>query len=1044
MVYVILACFFVSGACGLVYEVVWSREFVLVLGGTTHAVTAVVAAFMGGLGLGGYLGGRLADRSRYHPVLIYGVLEGGIGALALLAPVLVSAGRPLLAVAYQHLGDSRVYDLIRLALSVLILFPPTLLMGATLPVLVKATLGDRERFGFTAGRLYAFNTTGAVAGAALAGFVLLPALGGRLTIALAAAANFLICGLVIWQRRRFAAAGDVERAEAPARSWDPVLMVLLVGYGLSGLAALIYQIAWTRSLTLTLGGSTYTFSLILTAYIGGLAAGGALMTPLADRIRRPLLWAGVLEFVIGLAALGVLPALDNINLWMYGWVYKYRWNNEALLSLIRFGVAFGTVAVPTLMMGALLPLLARVASRHRPGAAEPMGMVYGANTAGAVVGAFLTGYLLIDLVGVRNTILLASLVSLAVGAAYILAGEAARRVKVPAALAGVLAGAALLRLLPAPDPLVVNSGPYIYGGIMMGALEKGETIREHLESISIPLFFREDAETTVSVFEDRIDQTRSLRINGKTDASTDVDMINQVLLAQFPLLLHRSPQKVMVLGLASGVTAASALTHPIASLDVLELSPAVVAASRLFEATSGLDYQDPRFHLILNDGRNHLALTDRTYDVIISEPSNPWQAAMSTMFTAEFFSLMRRHLNQDGIAVVWIDVYDMNFNALALILRTFVSVFPYVTIWESDQGGDYVLLGSDTPFRIDYNQFAARAGSDKVRADLLRIQAEPADDILARYVMDQDRIRQLVGPGEIHTDDRRQLEFRGPALAFAPYMKRLPEIYEKFFLQHGSVAELVPAAAANEALAAKLEQLYRVRQESARLNYRLMTGLLAGDEYLKEAESLLESLEGRYPSRSLTDSLTNEMANIARWRLANGEVDQGEAMMERISGLDRDRSRAPTSVAQIKFQQGDVAGAERWARIALERKPRDYHALIVLGKAARTRNDLAAEEQYFREALLANPFDLSAQLLLARTLISLEKFDEANRTLNNVLRRQPDNSDAHFFSGLISYQSHDLKAAREQFRTALRLDPNHPSAAQMRSALAEIDQTLGQ
>ena len=439
------AMFFFSGACGLVYEVAWSREFTPVFGGTTRATSTVVAAFMAGLALGSLLGGRWADRSRRSPLLIYGLLEGGIGAMALLVPVLIRLSRPALALAYGSFGgQSFALDLVRFAIGLAILMPPTMMMGATLPVLMRATLDDREHFGRNAGRLYAINTVGALVGAGLAGFVLLPHLGNHLSCLAAAAVNALICVTALSLSRR-AKVGATE--EASAEPSAPFIFsgrgrALLAGYFFSGLAALGLQIVWTRSLALTLGGSTYSFSLILVAYIGGLAVGAAAVAPWADRLQRPLWWSGVIEGAIGVAALAVLPVMDSLNLFMFRWVRDY-YTDPTVLTLVRLAVALATIAPLTFLMGALLPLLSRAISRERPGVAEPMGLMYAVNSLGAVAGSFLAGFVLLDAFGVRGSTYLASGLALAVGCGWVAWSESAVRTRAVTAAAVVAAGLAL-------------------------------------------------------------------------------------------------------------------------------------------------------------------------------------------------------------------------------------------------------------------------------------------------------------------------------------------------------------------------------------------------------------------------------------------------------------------------------------------------------------------------------------------------------------------------------------------------------------------------
>jgi spermidine synthase len=762
MAYLIFGLFFLSGACGLVYEIVWSRELVLVTGGATNAMTATVTSFMGGLALGGFWGGRLIDRRKINPVLAYGLLEAGIGLFALATPHLISLSRAPLSALYVALQDQLgLFSLLRFVITALLVLPPTILMGATLPVLFRGLLERREQFGRTAGRLYTANTLGAMLGAGLAGFVLLPALGNHATAGLAAATNFLIAGAAAAMHRRFSTPPAATPPNAPATGWTVRAKLVLAGYGLSGMAALIYQIAWTRSLTLSLGGTTRAFTLILVAYIGGLGLGSGAMTGRADRIQRPLFVAGLMEIAIGLSALAVLPLLDNVNLLMMEATIRFN-EHAGRLGLAQLVGAFGLIAVPTMLMGALLPLISRAMARERPGVAEPMGLVYAANTVGAIAGAVLIAFVLINYLGVRNSILVAAAGSVGVGGLWLAAGEVRRSVAWAGTGAAVLAGAAAIALLPRPDLLLLNSGPYYYA----------EQYRQHLGGRGLADFihrsykllsFQEDTEVTVSVLEERkAPSRRQLRINGKVDATDWTDMPTQIMLAHLPLLLHPRPERVLIIGLGSGMTSGAALTHPLRSLDCFELSPAVARASVFFDPVNQLHRSDPRYHLTINDGRNHLTLSPSRYDVIISEPSNPWQAGQGLLFTKEYFQLMRGHLSDDGLAVAWIGIYDLGPEEVKMVLRTFSAVFPYVSVWETLYDADFILLGSKKPLVIDYAALQEKLRRPAVAANIGRIGIEDADQVLSIFIMDQDQVRAIVGPGPWCSDDRRQLEFSPP------------------------------------------------------------------------------------------------------------------------------------------------------------------------------------------------------------------------------------------------------------------------------------------
>ncbi len=1038
--YLVLSFFFLSGACGLVYEVAWSRDFVLVVGGTTKAVTAVVAVFMGGLGLGGLLGGRLVDRARTNPIVIYGILEGLIGALALLVPLFVTASRPLLSAAYGALGGGHFgIDLVRFAVAALILLPPTLLMGATLPVLMKATLASRERYGLAAGRLFAVNTLGAMTGAGVAGFVLLPYLGNQAAVWIAAAVNISICVLVLVFGRRLPAYAPAEAAESKERPpWSRKAVLVVVGYGLSGLAALIYQIAWTRSLGLSLGGSTYSFTLILVSFIGGLGLGGALITPWVDRIKKPLFNAGLMEFVIGLSALLVLPALDNLSEHMHHWYFRYA-DSGMLLWLIRFGASFGVVFVPTLFMGALMPLLSRGLSLERPGAGEPVGWVYFSNTVGAVVGSFLAGYVLMHFFGVRFTILLATLVSLSVGAAWTVLGEAPRRSSFLVTLLAAAVSAVLLRGLPPPDPLLINSNPFVYASKTVPFLGRDESVREAMHRQYRVLYFREDSEVSAMVIESRVEKVRYLRINGKTDASSYLDMPTQSLLGHLPVLAHPDPKTVMILGLASGVTPGRVLMHPVERVDCLELSPAVVEASRYFHDISRLDFDDPRFNLIVNDGRNHLLLTDRTYDVILSEPSNPWQAGQGTLFTLEYFELMKSRLNEGGVALSWMDVYNMDADTLKLLLRTFVEVFPHVMLWETVPNADYLLIGSATPFEMSVPSLSERLSETPAAAKDLKAIGSHGLELLFRYMMGDGMIEKLAGKGELHTDDRRQLEFLTPRSVLAPFGERLPGLLEEVLYHHEPAYDSIemPAGERGAALRSELERINSLRLSARRFDLKRLTGAAPPEEIIEEGMELIDRLAGRYPSRSLRIDLGHYINNLGRGLALKGEREAAMELYKRSYKTNPESGMAPLYIAHYHLVEDKLEEARLWAERSLAAAPGNHMARMVLAQAARREGDAAEEERQALLALQSWPEHAPYRIILGRALSDQSKFTEAVLVFEDVLAEHPENSDGHYFLGVALFNLGDFEESAKHLAAARRVDPEHPSREHIDALLEE-------
>jgi spermidine synthase len=1060
--------FFISGATGLVFELVWSREFVTVLGGSTRAVSTVLVAFMGGLALGGLWGGKFVDRRRFDPLLTYGLIEGGIGILAPLAPLLLPLARPLLAQAYQTLGGhSPAFEFLRLLLCVLLLLPPTILMGATQPVLINATQTSRARFGMATGRLYTVNTLGAATGAALAGFLLLPALGNRASLLVAGGVNLLICAIVLIFRRRLLSALASGATEIPAldAAADPMdssgdkrgefapggarpsplppgaRALVFLGYGISGLAALALQVAWTRSLTLTLGGTINSFTIILITYLIGLTLGGGAITAIVDRLRRPLHVAGALQFLIALSSLAVLPLLDRINGAMFGWVITHE---GGLLPLIRFGASFALIAVPTLGMGALLPLLVRVNAPRGLGAGETAGRVLFANTIGAVLGAYLAGSVLLDGLGINGTIRFAAGCSLAIGVGWTIAGSGRSRLSMLLAPAGLGAGLLLMFTLPPPDPLMRNSGPYIYAEKLMGGQAAGEKVRDRLDEIYEVEYFREDGETTVSVFRSRSTGGRSLRINGKVDASSFLDRQTQVLFGHVPLLLHAEPRDVLLLGLASGMSAGSVLSHPIDRLDCLELSPAVREASRLFDDVNQLDASDPRFHLILGDGRNHLALSGERYDVVISEPSNPWQSAMATLFTVEYFELLREALNPGGIAAIWLGIYDMDAETMALIMRSFAAVFPHLALWEFEPSVDYALIGSMNPIRVDGELLAARCRDPRIDANLDAIHFD-RDDILAGYTMGEDRVRECVGGGALHRDDSRRLEFDLAGIRLTAYDRRYAEIRERILSRHESAAAIYdpPTGAAGDEFSRRLIEWDVRRDEFLILEQAMLEGGVEPDSMLARCIALREATGDVYFVRHLLDELAVRLLLLAK---AGGKEDRREGpaakLVACLSLLD-DHSPEAGRVANRLVELGELEAATARAVDALQRNAGDHLMLAVMARAAKDRGDSEAEADFWERAIAACPSNLIYRTQLARPLLALDRRREAIAQLEYVIDELPRDVGVHVYLGGLLLMEEDLERARFHLRRVLELDPDYASRPQVEAALGEIEAKLG-
>jgi spermidine synthase len=787
---IIAFLFFASGATALVYEVAWLRSLILVFGSTAFAVSTILTSFMAGLAAGSYAVGRWVDRQT-NPLRVYGALEVGIGVYALAVPHMFDALQPLYRWLWVSLEPSAyVFTVIRFLLCFVVLFLPAAMMGGTLPALARFATGVPRKLAASVGGLYGVNTLGAFLGTLIAGFFLLSSYGLGATVRIAAVANLVIGTTALalaWQRRRTAVAegaaaqapaGPVVKESQPGRGVETASgpLAVTVAFALTGFAALVLEVAWTRVLALVIGPSVYAFSLMLAAFLAGLGLGSLMFSWAIGRFR----WTGVAPFAGLAAAAGYLAFITLLafhRLPPLYWRLFRSWGGAegAPGAVFTIGLLLSglVMLLPTLAMGGLFPAALEGFGLSRRGAGRGVGGLYAANSGGSIAGAFAAGFVLIPLVGLQTTVLVAAWLYLAVAAGlWWLAGRPRRTARLGPVLA---AGLALAMYLTAPpwNRLLMSSGVYHYGRetreSASGSESDGEAGLAYEE-----VFYREGMVSTVLVAREYGVYGRSgadsvpsmiLVTNGKADASSVFDMPTQVLSAHIPLLLHRQPRRVLVIGLASGTTAGSALRHNIESLDVVEIEPAVVEASHAFDFVNGRPLDDPRTHLSVADGRTFLLQGAERYDVIISEPSNPWITGVSNLFTLEFFQLARARLAEGGIFTQWIQMYGLSPESLEVVLRTFRTAFPEVYVFNTIPYADLLLVGATAPLRIDPLQIERRAGAE-VRADLRRVEVESTAELLARGRLGPKELTELVesasGPEVLNTDDNAWIEFRAP------------------------------------------------------------------------------------------------------------------------------------------------------------------------------------------------------------------------------------------------------------------------------------------
>lgn len=778
----IFVFFFVSGFTGLIYEVVWTRLLTLVLGNTHYSVATVLTTFMAGLALGSYLGGRLVDR-RGDPLVMYALLEGIIGIYCLLIPHLIDLALPLFKWIYAHFRDDYMLaSFWRFLVCAVILIIPASFMGATLPVLGKFVSRDPVAIGRDVGTLYAMNTFGAVVGAFASAFVFMRLFGISATIWIAAALNIGIAAFILISVK---GTGEPREHADPAGAADPApahppfskeLWIIFVCFGFSGAAALIYQVAWNRIFSLLLGSSVYAFSLILTTFILGLALGTVVFARLVTRFQDLKQVFGALQLGIAFSALAALPFFGDIPL-VNRWIYL-NWDLEfGTVQWANFLIIFAIIFVPTFCMGAQFPVVVRLVAPDLATLGRHVGSAYASNTIGTIIGSFVGGFVLIPLIGIQNTILFAIILNMILGG-YLLATAPGLSMSFKTYL---LPGVLVLFVLVARDikpwdRAVISSGSYI--PYRLEDLDKALGDRNKI------LFYKEGIHTTVTT-ELGVTGNIFLRVNGKTDASLAMDMRTQLLSGYLPMLFNKKRDQALVIGQGSGVTLGAVEQFPAKEIDLVEISPAVIEGSRFFEPFNHHALEDPRVRLILQDGRNHITLTDKRYDVIVSEPSNPWISGIGALFTVDFFRLVRQRLNPGGIVCIWTHT-NMSPENFKSISRAFHAVFPFVTMWESIVGDDYLLIGSMEEYALPYEETRRLLDNPVTGKDLKRLGIESVRDLMGLLIMKQDTLEEFIGDAPMHTDDNSLLEFGAPEYIYkderhlivrqlTPFFKVYPE-----------------------------------------------------------------------------------------------------------------------------------------------------------------------------------------------------------------------------------------------------------------------------
>lgn len=740
-----LIFFFVSGACALIYQVVWVRQLLLVVGTSTAAVATVLSVFMGGLGVGAWLFGPAADRSR-APLKLYAYLEIATGLYAMLLPEMLNACKPAYVELARHVVDSPLLlGGARVTLGFLLLLIPTVLMGGTLPALTRHVGRTLERFGADLGHLYGANLAGGVVGSLAAGFLLIRYFGVRGAATTAVIGNLAVGALALWSAgwgAKPASAVAPSRAEPPLRIPVGIRPLLWLVVFLSGLLSMGYEVLWTRILILSFESTIYAFTLILATFLAGLALGSRVFVLAVRRNADPLRTLSAALVLAGLTTLALAPMSGRSREIIDALSGRLGWTGEAFL-LGTFLSSALVLLVPATLMGIVLPLAMRLLVEDLVAAGRRVGHAYLVNTLGCVTGALVTSFGLVPWLGLNGALL--TLAGAQVAAGWVCFFRAALPRNRLLAYLGTSAAAFLgaSYLLHGPGPFQIR--PRVPGAQLLFAAH------------------RDGVAATVDVVAYSTDpRARHLFIDGFEAASDAENAAYMPLMAHIPLILHPDPRRVLVVCFGTGSTAGAGLLHPNTRVDTVDINSTVFEFAPYFAVANQRVYESPRARLIVDDGRNFLLTTTERYDVITSEPMPPHHAGVVNLYSREYYELARDRLEPGGFVVQWLPLHLVTFDEARRILRTVQDVFPQTTLWMHKMTG-IIVARRDAPVRLDFARLADAYEAGPLRDELGRLGLRTPLDLAKAYVLGPEDIRAVVGHARAIVDDHPSLEFHQPS-----------------------------------------------------------------------------------------------------------------------------------------------------------------------------------------------------------------------------------------------------------------------------------------
>lgn len=1120
--FLIFSCFFFSGATSLVYEVVWMRLLIHVFGGTTLAVSTLLTTFLGGLALGCYLFGRYADRLAKpgYALLLYALLEFGIGLYGILTLFLFDQSflGPIWKALYSVFASYPYLSyLLRFLFVAAILLVPTVLMGATLPALSKFMAITRRWVVFDVSKLYTINTGGAVVGTLGAGLYLLPTFGLSQTIVFTAILNGLIAliGLslfffrhpvaVIPPKKTFLSAGGSvdsapfssasvqipeaergENGESNPEAFSPqTIKIVLFCFALSGFSALLLEVAWTRMLSLILGSSVYAFTIMLGTFLLGLALGSYQMTHLTTYIKRPILVLAVVQVLVGLSVFATLFLFAELPWWYVLLAQKYQkeWNK---FLFAQIGLATLVMFLPTFFSGMVFPLVTKIYAQRVHTVGKRVGEIYSINSLGSICGSFLTGFVFIPLLSIHWTILLGIIISLSLGRKLLtldLVNIRPDRSKplLYKGLINVSYGIILVTILifqPGWNRDLMASGVFVYY-VQKFYPDK----QKFLEQVTGKgqrelLFYKEGLSTVVSVEKAPSANAIYLKNNGKGEGGVPIDptvihgggdMVTQVLLSELPLLLHNGrPENLLVIGFGTGTTAGSALRSPeVQKVTIAELESAVLEAAPYFRPENGeplskANLQSGRVQPVVADGRNYLLTTDEQFDIIISQPAEPWISG--NLFTQEFWQLGRDHLKPQGLFCQWIQLYSIDIENLGILLKTFSTVFPETFIFRPGSAGELLLIGSREPLKLDIAKIERRlANHAEQKKDLDRIGLPSAVDIVGQLLLVPEDVKRFTQYYPVNTDDNMLIEYGTPK-TIDRFLFPIRDLFEElgkaihmdktvYFQNYGKTEEerrrfllsLVTSYKKKVALGSSEQLRNNPYMQSAVQIIKRMAEASSLPEVHFASGALLALIGEREKAREEFTRVFTAEPKTADSYLARGDVYHAQKQMDKAIGeyeralqLDPQNVSALLRMGIAKLVQKDFPEAYAKLTQAAKLDPDNPDVYSALGNYYQMHQQFNEAVSYYKKATERDRYHITAYDNLGKIYYAAKLYAKAYAEFDAVRRLNPYYADSYLYMGKILALNNNPQEAIAFLTQYLRLKPGAENAQEIREQIDQL------